>query len=48
MWVDGFLFDFLQKKFIDLWLRKFVICTAFIFSEKLVLDNLVKFYYNNL
>jgi hypothetical protein len=44
LWVDGFLFDFLQKKTADIWVRKFVIYTGFIFSERLVFDTIVKIY----
>ena len=48
IWVDGFLLDFLQKKSIDIWLRKFVIYTGFIFSERLVFDYVVRVYLDNL
>jgi hypothetical protein len=44
MWQDGFLFDFLQKKTADAWVRQFVIYTGFIFSERLVFENIVRFY----
>ena len=48
IWVDGFLFDFLQKKSADLWIRKFVIYTGFLFSERLVFDYVVKIYLDNI
>ena len=48
LWVDGFLFDFLQKKTADLWLRKFVIFTGFLFSERLVFESVVRIYLDNL
>lgn len=48
IWLDGFLLDFLQKKTADIWLRKFVIYTGFIFSERLVFDFIVKVYLDNL
>lgn len=48
LWVDGFLFDFLQKKTADLWVRKFVIYTGFLFSERLVFENVVRVYLDNL
>ena len=48
LWVDGFLFDFLQKKSADLWIRKFVIYTGFIFSERLVFDSVVRVYLDNI
>lgn len=48
LWVDGFLFDFLQKKTADLWIRKFVIYTGFLFSERLVFENVVRIYLDNI
>ena len=48
IWQDGFLFDFLQKKTADAWVRKFVIYTGFIFSERLVFDSVVRLYVDNL
>ena len=48
IWVDGFLLDFLQKKSADLWVRKFVIYTGFLFSERLVFDSVIRIYLDNL
>ncbi len=48
IWLDGFLFDFLQKKSVDAWLRKFVINTGYIFSERMVFDQVVGVYLNNI
>ena len=48
IWLDGFLLDFLQKKSADIWIRKFVIYTGFIFSERFVFDFVVRFYLDNL
>lgn len=48
MWNDGFLVDFLQKKSVDMWIRKFVIYTGFLFSERLVFDSVVRLYLDNL
>jgi len=48
IWQDGFLFDFLQKKTADLWVRQFVIYTGFIFSERFIFENIVRFYLNYL
>ena len=48
MWQDGFLFDFLQKKTADAWVRRFVIYTGFLFSERLVFDTIVRLYVDNL
>lgn len=44
MWQDGFLFDFLQKKTADLWVRQFVIYTGFLFSERFIFENIVRLY----
>lgn len=48
IWQDGFLFDFLQKKTADAWVRRFVIYTGFLFSERLVFEAVVYLYINNL
>ena len=48
LWNDGFLFDFLQKKTADAWIRRFVIYTGFLFSERLVFDYIVRLYLDNL
>lgn len=48
MWVDGFLIDFLQKKSADIFVRKFVIFTGFLFSERLAFDYVVRIYIDNL
>ena len=47
IWQDGFLFDFLQKKTADAWVRRFVIYTGFLFSERLVFDSIVRLYVDN-
>lgn len=44
IWQDGFLIDFLQKKVVDKWMRKFLIYSAFLYSERLVFDYVVRFY----
>lgn len=44
LWLDGFLFDFLQKKTTDLWVRQYIILTGFLFSEKLVFDFIINLY----
>lgn len=44
VWNDGFLFDFLQKKTMDAWVRRFVIYTGFVFSERLVFDTVYRVY----
>ena len=47
MWNDGFLFDFLQKKSADAWVRRFVIYTGFLFSERVVFEFIVRVYLDN-
>ena len=47
MWGDGFLFDFLQKKSADAWVRRFVIYTGFLFSERVVFEFIVRIYLDN-
>jgi hypothetical protein len=44
IWQDGFLIDFLQKKIVDKWMRKFLIYSAYLFNERLVFDYVVRFY----
>lgn len=48
VWLDGFLLDFLQKKSLDIWLRKFVLVTGYVFSERMVFDQVVRIYMDNL
>lgn len=48
IWSDGFLIDFLQKKTADAWIRKFVIYTGFIFSERLAFECVVRVYLDNI
>jgi len=44
IWQDGFLIDFLQKKVVDKWMRKFLVFSANLFNERLVFDWVVRFY----
>ena len=44
IWQDGFLIDFLQKKVVDKWVRKFLVFSAYLFNERLVFDWVVRFY----
>lgn len=48
IWIDGFLFDFLQKKTADYWIRRFVISTGVLFIEFFLFDLLLKIYFNTL
>ncbi len=44
LWLDSFLFDFLQKKTIDLWIRRFVVFSGFLFSETYVYTFIIRIY----
>ena len=44
IWQDGFLIDFLQKKVIDKWMKRFLIYSAYLFNERLVFDYVVRFF----
>ena len=48
LWNDGYLFDFLQKKTFDSWIRQFVIYTGFLFSERFVFDIVTRLYIDNI
>lgn len=44
LWQDGFLIDFLQKKVVDKWTRKFLIVSAYLFNERVVFDRIIRAY----
>ena len=44
VWQEGFLIDFAQKKTTDKFIRKFLILSAYLFSERYVFDKVIKFY----
>ena len=44
MWQDGLLIDFLQKKVADKWIRKFLVCSSYLFSERTLFKFVVRFY----
>jgi len=46
IWQEGFLVDFLQKKLIDNWIKKFLICASYLFNERFIFDNLIRFFLN--
>ena len=48
LWNDGYLFDFLQKKTFDSWIRQFVIYTGFLFSERFIFDIVTRLYIDNI
>jgi len=45
---DGLFIDFLQKQSLELWLRQFILATGCIFSERLVFETLIKFFFTHL
>lgn len=46
IWQEGLLIDFLQKKLIDNWTKKFLIRTAYLFNERLVFEKITNFFLN--
>ncbi len=44
MWQDGLLIDFLQKKVADKWVRRFLVCSSYLFSERVLFKFVVRFY----
>lgn len=44
MWQDGLLIDFLQKKVVDKWIRRFLVCSSYLFSERVLFKFAVRFY----
>lgn len=44
LWQDGLIIDFLQKKVADKWMRRFLVCSSYIFSERTLFQFVVRFY----
>ena len=44
IWQDGMLVDFLQKKIADKWIRRFLVCSSYLFSERVLFEIVVRFY----
>ncbi len=44
IWQEGLLLDFLQKKSTDVWIKKFLIFSAYLFSERFLFDKIIRFY----
>ena len=44
MWQDGLLIDFLQKKVADKWMRRFLVYSSYLFSERVLFEFVVRFY----
>lgn len=44
IWQEGLLIDFLQKKIIDKWVKKFLISSGYLFNERALFDYVIRFY----
>lgn len=44
IWQEGLLVDWLQKKVFDKWVRRFLVHSAYLVSERVVFDIFVRFY----
>lgn len=44
VWQDGLLLDFLQKKVVDKWVRRFLVLSSYLFSERILFKFVVRFY----
>ena len=44
IWQDGLLIDFLQKKILDKIIRKFLINSSYLFSERVLFKFITRFY----
>jgi len=44
IWQEGFLIDFLQKKVVDKWIRRFLIVSSYLVNERLIYDWVIRFY----
>ena len=44
LWQDGLLIDFLQKKVVDKWIRRFLVYSSYLFSERVLFEFVVRFY----
>lgn len=46
LWEDALLCDFLQKKIVDSWIKKFLITSSYLVNEKFFFENIIKFFLN--
>lgn len=44
LWQEGLYTDFLQKKLLDNWTRKFLIISTYLFNEKKIFDLVTRFF----
>lgn len=43
-WQEGFLIDFVQKKSVDKFMRKFLIYSMYLFNERMLFDKIIRIY----
>lgn len=46
IWEDALLIDFLQKKIVDNWTKKFLIISSYLVNEKFFFEKIIKFFLN--
>ena len=44
IWLEGLLIDFLQKIIFDKWVRRFLVHSSYLVSERVLFDFVVRFY----
>lgn len=44
IWLEGLLVDWLQKSIFDKWVKRFLVHSSYLFSERVMFDFVVKFY----
>lgn len=44
IWLEGMLVDWLQKSMFDKWVKRFLVHSAYLFSERVIFDFVVRFY----
>lgn len=44
IWQEGLLIDWLQKRIFDKWVRRFLVHSAYLVSERVLFDLVVRFY----
>ena len=44
LWQDGLIIDFLQKKVADKWIRRFLVYSSYLVSERIIFEVVVRFY----
>ena len=44
LWQEGLFIDFLQKKVLDNWVKKFLISSSYLFNERMIFEKIIRFY----